>query len=295
MDDYIQLSPSQMKSTCTCPLQQYYKRVLKWDDPTNFNLLTGNVNHSIGEESQKLKCLGVAPWDEEKTHQRVEHWFNYHIAKAFEGGGVRLSNKEIEKGVKEKDTDWDSLCDHYLKKSKEYGFIYVNEVLPDVFPMRDENEKPMIEHHVELQYHFSDGLKVKVTGYIDTVDEREIIIDLKNIGQKPSDSEVREAVQYKVYGTWYKHHYGHYPKIRQDTIIKVKEPYYKAVEGFICEEDEEILKRHVHSVAMQKMSGITHPAGTTYMCSEDMCAYYPSVESIKKEQFCNMHYAKTNL
>jgi hypothetical protein len=228
MSDYVWLSPSQMKSTCTCPLQQYYKRVLEWDDPSNFNLITGIIGHDIAEEGQRLKCLGCSPWDEAKTHQRVEHWFNYEIAKAEEKGGIRLSRKE-------RDLDWDSLCDYHLSKCKEYGWIYIKDCLPDVFPKLDENLKPMIEYDIDgrLEYHFKDGLKVKVTGRIDTVDKRDIIIDQKNIGNKPSVKEVRNSIQYKIYGVWFKRHYGYYPKIRQDSIVKVKKPYYEATEGYI--------------------------------------------------------------
>jgi len=288
-NDWIYLSASQIKGMATCPRKQYYKRVLKWDEGSHFNFIIGSTNHSIGEESQRLKCLGLPPYKKSKAKERAVFWFNYHLAKYSEKGEIRLD-------ANEKEFEWDDLLEKYIADCKEYAWIYVDQILPKMEPMRDEeNGKPMIEYPFELNYIFNDGLKVKVIGFIDTIDIKEIVVDLKNVGKKPSTTEVRESDQYKIYAIWFKHKFGRFPTIRQDTIVKVKNPYYAPVDGFICEEDEVILKRRVHTFAQQKIRGVIHPSGMTYMCNERMCAFYPTKESVKKQQFCDHHYAKTNI
>ena len=287
--DWIYLSPSQISGTATCPRKQYYQRVLKWPGSTSFEFIVGKTNHSIGEESQRLKYLGLAPYSQSKTEERSKFWFNYHLSKDMEKGDIFIEEKE-------RDTEFEKLCQIYIEKCKIYGWIYVKDILPIIEPMENpDNGSPMIEYKFESNYNFKDGLKVKVVGIIDTVDKKEIVIDLKNLGKRASKTDVMNSEQYKIYAIWFKHKFGNFPKIRQDTIVKVKEPYYEPVVGFVCDEDEEILKRRVHTFALQKTQGIAHPAGMTYMCCEKMCNYYPTRDNLKTGRFCDQNYAKTNI
>ena len=252
------LSPSQINTYLTCPLQHFwrYKEHLKIR-PKSALTLSKSIHFGI----------------EGNYRQKVESHVNLSLPKVL---GIFSADFDTRKH----ETLWEK--DEKSGKIKDEGVgllsVYHKTVTPKVQPLHVEDKFKVI----------FENFNVPLIGYLDLIAEPGIIVDHKTSGKAPSvmETETKNSLQLTAYALGYRTKFEKLEKgIRVDVMFRTKpskaakpkppkEPKVLPFPTTRTEQDINRFLKQMAYVAKAIEEEIYYPRQPGWQCTSEWCGYY---------------------
>ena len=237
------LSPSQVRTFRDCGARWYFKYALGLPDPPNGSLVRGRVVHQMAETFFRAKLAGATPDSDDLQATFEEAW---DVASAGAAFGA--------------DEDVDLLKRQAAVLTRKY----LDEVAPEIQPAAVE---------LPIQGTIT---RVKVRGFIDLLDTRGRIIDLKTAARKPTGVSADYAFQLATYRQLCS---GANGSARVDTLVATKTPQVVTQEYSVSVADLKMTEKLYPLVRESMREGIYLPNRTSNLCSYNHCAFAATCEA----------------
>lgn len=209
-------------------------------------------------------------------HQALEINFNQ---KKETRQDIKLSDmKEVfsdrfDTKVKEEDVNFEDDKPSEIKdKGLEVTEIHHREIAPKIQPV-----------HVEMPFTIPLTEENDLHGFIDVIDEEEVIVEHKSAKTTPNDQSMVNDMQLTVYSKAYRKIFGKEEKgIRKDTAVKTKTPKMVSQTTTRGENDFDILLQIAHGVEAGIKTGAFAPNPNGWHCSPKYCGFWDRCMGKKK-------------
>lgn len=252
------ISFSQVSTFMRCPKQYYYSYVEKLKQPPAFALNFGKAIHK-----------GI----EVNYAQKIETHKDLHIDEIKDA-----YNEEMKAS---KDILEDDATDHEdIKKWKEdYTGYYKQgfEMLDMYHEQIGKKTQPII---AEGKFEIPNEGGRNLLGYIDLVDDKNIVVDSKTAGSKYTQAKANNDLQLSAYFYALKKFFGLTPKgVRYDVMVKTKTPQIQQLSADRNEEQIRVAMALIKTVdteisdCMKKGSFRENPGDACSWCGFAACVF----------------------
>lgn len=240
------LSYSQISTYMRCPAEYYFKYVREIPSPSNAYMVRGLAVHKGIEESmrQKIKTHKDLPVDDVIDLALDRFW------KAKDDAEISHADKTAEDVIS-------------LTK------LYMAEIAPSIQPV-------MVEEQMEIVF---DGFKKSLLGYIDLVDDKGVIHDIKTSKRSPGEKVIDDNLQLACYSLLYRSAGYEESGLSLDYLITTKTPKAESFTTSIDDRGRERFLNIMTNVNRGIENGIYYPNTQSLYCSSS-CPYY---KECKKE------------
>lgn len=236
------LSPSQINMYIRCPLSYYFRYVEGIKLPPSGAMTYGSSIHKAIEYNYS---------------QKVESHTDRPIGEMQEVFAAEFDSRRDN-------TDWqgdnpDELKDHGVKAIE----VYQEEIGVHTQPV-------MVEQEVSVPV---GGITLK--GFIDLVDDKRRVRDLKTTSKTPSSIGMQYSIQLTAYSYAYSKTYGQLPAaVGLDFLVKNKTPKCVQLSLEFGELAHARFERLVETVVKCIRNGLFYPNPNNYLCSPKQCGYF---------------------
>ena len=164
-------------------------------------------------------------------------------------------------------TAWDKVEDKGKVKDETLALsaLYHQAVAPEVQPL-------FIEHEFRIPVA---GAAVPLLGFIDVIDERFVIRDLKTASKTPSEGEAASSLQLTAYAMAYRELVGGIEAgVALDYLVQTKQPKTVTLLANRTELDIARLRLIMNHVLTAINTGLFYPNPSNFMCSAKNCGYW---------------------
>lgn len=259
------LSPTQVGMYLKCPRQYHYRYVLGKRSPPSGAIAVGSCWHGAVETNYKHKLTHD---NEDMPVDDVEAVFSDAWDEAVKDGMSR--SRKPKKGEKEIRDEISWVDGEKAGTLKDMGIkvtrLHRLEVAPDVKPK-------LIEH--QFRVNLGDDFPYDLLGYIDLVEEGDVIRDTKSKGRAPPQADVDKDLQLTSYSLARRIETGKVePHIVLDVVVKKRVPECIQIHTRRTNDQLRWYLRLVEEVAMSIKAGNFPPNPTGWWCSEKWCGYW---------------------
>ena len=237
------LSPSQVRTFRDCSAKWWYKYGLGLPDPIGGSAVRGIVVHRMAEAYYRSKMAGATLDPDDLAEPFDEAWESAAATAEFQA-----------------DEDVDALRTSAAVLTRKY----LDEVAPEIEPAA-----------MELLATGTIG-GVKVRGFIDLLDTKGRIIDLKTAARKPSGLDPAYAFQlatYKAIGP-----YSATGEVRLDTLVATKSPNIVTISYRISDADRKLVETVYPRAQAMMQHGMYLPNRGSNLCSRKHCNFWKACQ-----------------
>ncbi|HRZ15326.1 MAG TPA: PD-(D/E)XK nuclease family protein [Candidatus Omnitrophota bacterium] len=254
---------SKISTYLRCPLQYYFRYVMKIKTPPTAPLTFGSAFHKAVEHNYRQKI------DSKKDLKTKE--VQDKFAADFEVGA--------------RDTIWQP--DEDKSKMLDLGVLCVSVYHDDAVAQRFDSraispqvQPSMVEEEFEVNF---ENMAKPMKGTIDLVDQNIVIRDTKTTARTPGPDEAFKNFQLTTYTLGYKIKTGKMPKgIALDYVVKTKAPKVVTLKDQRSEEDIDALLNTIGKVEFAIEHELWYPNPHNFMCGPKGCGNWEACQAGRK-------------
>lgn len=238
------LSVSQINMYLRCPISYYYRYIEELVIPPRSALTRGKAVHSGIEFNYK---------------QKMETKEDLPLTDVQE-----FTSSVFDEEAKE--TDFDGEDKGKVKDSTiSLVSLYHQEVAPEVQPTA-------VEERVEIAF---DGADYTLLGFIDLIDQHNMIRDTKTTGRTPNESVLQDNLQLAAYSLMYRTIKGEEETgVGLDYLVDLKTPKVTKMQAKVDEAQRVRFLRIMDAVANAIKAEAFYPNSNNMLCSPKNCGYW---------------------
>lgn len=154
--------------------------------------------------------------------------------------------------------------------------VHAAEQAPDYQPV-------FVQHKATIEF---PGASHDLLGYIDLIDDSDIVTDFKTAGKKKPQGDVDTSLQLTIYAAAFRREFGQLPQaVQLDTLVKTKKPGRQLLTSTRSEGDIQVMLNRLNVTIASIQSGIFTPAPVgSWNCSPKWCGYFPICPYVSQER-----------
>lgn len=234
-----------------CPTQFKYRYSKNIKRAPGIVAIRGTTVHKVNEVNLKQKIVTKRDLPLSDLKDAARDRFIYGIKE-----GVRLKKSELSQKTK--------LFNNVLNDTLRLTSLYHKEVAPSIDPLA-----------VEEYFSVDIGFEIPISGTID-IRQKNKINDLKAIGMKWAEDNIKRELQVVLYCLAYEKTYKTRPLFEYDLlrVLKTKTDYTIQTHTPTSKDYNKLARRIAIFLKMLKRGDYPPSAHGTWWCSEDWCGYY---------------------
>jgi CRISPR/Cas system-associated exonuclease Cas4 (RecB family) len=235
------VSVSQINQYLRCPAQYYFKYIQDMKAPSNGAMTFGKA-----------------------VHKAIEYYFKGKLEYGQEASLSEVQDVFATTINKSDNTEWgeekpDAVKDEGVKTLE----LYMKEVAPTIQPKAIEQE---------IRVPFGD---YELLGYIDLIDQNDVIIDTKTTKKTPSAGMLTNGLQLSAYTMAHQFLTGNDPTgVRLDYIVRLKTPKIVQIESKKTSHDVNRFLGIMDRVVRNIKEANFYPNPTCMTCNPKSCSYF---------------------
>jgi len=233
--------------------------------PPGISLLVGSGVHTGAETNftQKIESHEDLPGDD--IVDAAVAGFKARVA----GDGYQLSDDEAGQGAKK-------VLGAAVDQTAALAACHAEEQAPDYQPVAVEHKALIVLPKASRD----------ILGYMDLVDDKKRVIDLKTAAKKLPKGDADKSFQLTVYAAAYHVEHGEPPaEVRLDVVTKTKTPARQVLSSTRDRKDYETLIKRVNATIHAIDAGVFVPASPgDWCCSPRWCGYWATCPYVNSER-----------
>lgn len=248
---------SQINMYLRCPLQYYFRYIMGFKQPPAASLVFGSTSHEALEHNYKQKIESRADLAVKDVQ---DFWASRWDANLKTSVGLEFDEDENRA----------TLLDVGVRLIGEYQTL----VAPTIQPMVVEEAFTITIPNVDKP----------IIGRIDLIDDKDILIDHKNVKREGTQAKVDVDGQLTMYDMVHVEKYQCHAKgLEMDYLVKTKKPKFVRLSTTRTDDQISRFKNTVASIATAIKQESFYPNNQNFMCSKAFCGYWDKCEGYGKK------------
>lgn len=235
-------SASQINMFIRCPAQWYFRYVMGLKQAPTSAMTQGTCFHDTLEANYI---------------QKVQSKEDMPLGDVLDVYSKNFDTRIVD--VEEKGVDTGALKDEGVKLVETYHTVKAPEIQP-----------VSVETPITIEF---DNVDYTVEGYVDLVDDKEVIHEHKTTKRTPSTVDQNYLFQGALYALSENKN-----KVVFDFAVKLKTPKIVSLEADISDKDKDFALTLIGQVDHAIRSEVFYPNRTSFMCSRKNCGYWNECE-----------------
>jgi len=247
------LSASALGAYLMCPRKWRFRYIDKIKGPVGSNLIFGNAFHTMAEFANRFKMENDGALPE---YQATLEAFREDLHGRLNGKDeIQFADGHTPEGL--------------FELGESMTEVYYGEILPTTKPIAVEQM---------FRVSIGDDFPYELLGYIDMVEEGNILVDLKTAGKRWAESKPDKEIQATLYFLAWFIETGQMPhEMRYDIVTKGGKRSSPAIQQLTTTRTEKEIRwflRMVEEIVHGIVNKCFPPNNTGFLCSEKWCEYF---------------------